>query len=235
MEEVKQKTWWPHHVLKAGLLIIIMLVTVVILASKYQIPDDAPAIVPLPDDGINIPGPEWYFLVLWQPFWYFTGGYKHLLSYMAVAPLILLSLLILLPFIRIPFLSRKGAVAGNPDSEIAVPMSFFRKLAFNSPVLLIAIFIGLIVFKSGHQAKLYGCDSCHNASMGHRQALPPVNVAEYYKVDRARQIKSGKYKAGKMVSIDEKTGKKTYDLEGVETYKDANWQMRHMYEPTFTW
>lgn len=235
MKEGKQKTWWPHHVLKAGSLTIVLFVVVIVLAMTFQIPDDAPTIVPGPDDGTNIPGPEWYFLFLWQPFWYFTGGYKHLLSYMALVPIIFMLFFIMLPFIRIPFLSKKGAKAENPNSEVIKPMSFSRKLMLNSPVLLIAIIITLLVFESGHQAKLYGCDACHNSAMGVRQALPPVNVAEYYKVDRARQIGSGKYTAGKVTSIDETTGKKTVDVSGVESYKDANWQMRHMYEPTFTW
>ena len=230
MAEKKQKTWWPHHVLKAGSFAIITLIVVVILAIKFQIPDDAPAIVPMPDDGQYIPGPEWYFLLLWQPFWYFTGGYKHLLSYIAIVPFIFFLFLIFLPFIKMPFKRKAEVNPGNKE-----PMGFFRKLVFNTPILLAALFLAVITFKSGYQAKLYGCDACHNTSMGVRMYLPPVNVAEYYKVDRARQIKSAKYKAGKMVSIDETTGEKTYDLAGAETYKDANWQMRHMYEPTFTW
>ncbi|OGW06969.1 MAG: hypothetical protein A2889_01060 [Nitrospinae bacterium RIFCSPLOWO2_01_FULL_39_10] len=233
MKEGKQKTWWPHHVLKAGSFAIITLIVVVILAIKFQIPDDAPAIVPMADDGQYIPGPEWYFLFLWQPFWYFTGGYKHLLSYAVIIPAIFILFLILLPFIRIPFLSRKGV--SNPENVAIKPMGIFRKLVFNAPVLIAAVFLAFITFKSGYQAKLYGCDACHNSAMGVRMGLPPVNVVEYYKVDRAGQIGSGKYKAGKVVSIDEITGKKTYDLAGTESYKDANWQMRHMYEPTFTW
>ncbi|HAP67901.1 MAG TPA: hypothetical protein DCQ99_09060 [Nitrospinae bacterium] len=230
MKETKQKTWWPHHVLKAGSLAIIILIVVVILAIKFQVPDDAPAIIPGPDDGQYIPGPEWYFLLLWQPFWYFTGETKHLLAYSAIVPFIFLFFLIFLPFIRIPFKRKAEVNPGNKE-----PMGFFSKLVFNTPVLLIAVFLAGITFKSGYQAKILGCDACHNSSMGHRMYTPPVNVAEYYQVDRARQIKSAKYKAGKMVSIDETTGEKTYDLAGAETYKDANWQMRHMYEPTFTW
>jgi hypothetical protein len=113
-------------------------------------------------------------------------------------------------------------------------VGIFRKLVFNAPVLIVAVFLAFITFKSGYQAKILGCDACHNTSMGIRMYLPPVNVVEYYKVDRARQIKSGKYKAGKVVSYDEITGKKIVE-HGVESYKDANWQMRHMYEPTFTW
>ena len=218
--------------LKAGAIAILTSVVLIILASKFQIPDDAPAIVPFSDDGQYIPGPAWSFLLIWQPFWYFTGGYKHLISYSVIVPFVFILFLVFLPFIRMPsFLRRKADV--NPDNK--EPMGFFRKLVFNTPVLLIALFLAYITFKSGYQAKLYGCDACHNTAMGVRMYLPPVNVAEYYKVDRAGQIKSAKYKAGKTVKIDEKTGKKTYDLAGVETYKDANWQMRHMYEPTFTW
>jgi hypothetical protein len=230
MAEKKQKTWWPHHVLKAGSLAIILLIAVVFLAIKFQIPDDSPAIIPLPDDGMNIPGPEWYFLLLWQPFWYFTGGHKHLLAYSVIVPFIFLLFLFLLPFIRMPF-SKKAEV--NPENR--EPMGFFRKLLFNIPVLVVAVFLAAIAFKSSHQAKIYGCDACHNPAMGPRMYTPPVDVVGYYVNDRARQIKSAKYKAGKLVSVDESTGEKTYDLAGAETYKDANWQMRHMYEPTFTW
>ena len=217
--------------LKAGSLMILIFIVVIVLAIKYQVPDKAPEIVPFSDDGQYIPGPEWYFLLLWQPFWYFKGPYKHLLPYGTIAPFIFLLFLIFLPFIRMPsFFKRKAEV--NPNNK--KPMGIFRKLVFNAPVLLVAVFLAFITFKSGYQAKILGCDACHNTSMGIRMYLPPVNVVEYYKVDRARQIKSGKYKAGKVVSYDEITGKKVVE-HGVETYKDANWQMRHMYEPTFTW
>lgn len=231
MKEGKQRTWWPHHVLKAGSLMILIFIVVIVLAIKFQVPDKAPEIVPFSDDGQYIPGPEWYFLLLWQPFWYLKGPYKHLLPYGTIAPFIFLLFLIFLPFIRMPsFFKRKVEV--NPDNK--EPMGIFRKLVFNAPVLLVAVFLAFITFKSGYQAKILGCDACHNTSMGIRMYLPPVDVVEYYKVDRARQIKSGKYKAGKVVSYDETTGKKVVE-HGVETYKDANWQMRHMYEPTFTW
>ena len=218
--------------LKAGSLMILIFIVVIVLAIKYQVPYKAPDIVPFSDDGQYIPGPEWYFLLLWQPFWYFTGPYKHLISYSVVAPFIFLLFLIFLPFIRMPsFFKRKVEV--NPDNK--EPMDIFRKLVFNAPVLLVAVFLAFITFKSGYHAKILGCDACHNSAMGVRMYLPPVNVVEYYTVDRARQIKFSKYKAGKVVSYDEVTGKKVVDVSGVETYKDANWQMRHMYEPTFTW
>ncbi len=52
--------------------------------------------------------------------------------------------------------------------------------------------------------------------------LPPADMGEYYKVERQRQINVGGYRAG------DTTG----DIGG---YKDANWQLRHFYEPTMTW
>ncbi len=58
--------------------------------------------------------------------------------------------------------------------------------------------------------------------MGVRQALPPADMGEYYRVERQRQINVGRYRAG--------------DTSGdVGGYKDANWQLRHFYEPTMTW
>ncbi|MEK6591019.1 MAG: hypothetical protein AABZ11_10110, partial [Nitrospinota bacterium] len=234
MTEKKMKTWWPHHVLKAGSVLLIMLVVLFILVTKFQIPDDSPGIVPMPDDGMEIPGPEWYFLLFWQPFWFFKGPYKHLLSYAAIVPTIIFFLFTLLPFIRIPFLHKKGIERGQVEGEEHIHMGLVKKIIVNSPILFLAIIFLVSVYKSGHQAKIYGCDACHNSRMGIRMYMPPLNVVEYYRVDRARQIQSGKYRAGKTSGVDEKTGRLIQAIGGVETYKDANWQMRHMYEPTFT-
>ena len=75
---------------------------------------------------------------------------------------------------------------------------------------------------AGHPAKTTGCTSCHNPMMGVRQALPPADMAEYYKVERARQIEVGKFRIGDQNHIG-------------ASYKDANWQLRHFYEPVMTW
>jgi hypothetical protein len=57
--------------------------------------------------------------------------------------------------------------------------------------------------------------------MGVRQALPPADMAEYYRESRQSQIEVGRYRAG--------------STSDAESYKDANWQLRHYYEPTMTW
>lgn len=230
----RQKTWWPHHVLSAGALSIIFMIALYYLSATYQVPDDAPAMIPLPDDGQYIPGPEWFFLVLWQPFWFFTGMKKKYLVWTAIVPIICSFFLLFLPFIhKIPFHRIPGL--GLPFKKIrGMQKGFLKKTLYVGPVLLIAVFLLIAISKSGYQAKLYGCESCHNAAMGHRMYIPPPDVAEYYRVDRARQIQVGKYRAGKSVGLD-KRGKHIYDVTGTQSYKDANWQMRHMYEPTFTW
>jgi GH25 family lysozyme M1 (1,4-beta-N-acetylmuramidase) len=56
--------------------------------------------------------------------------------------------------------------------------------------------------------------------MGVRQALPPTNLGKYYREAREQQIKVGRYRVGSGAA---------------ESYKDANWQLRHFYEPTMTW
>jgi hypothetical protein len=102
-------------------------------------------------------------------------------------------------------------------------------------VLLFGFVLAGAIYKGGHEAKVLGCDSCHNPAMGPRQAIPPLDVSKYYFTDRARQIGVGKYRAGKL-STEAEGGK--LDIGGAGEaggYKDADWQMRHMYEPTFTW
>lgn len=229
-----QRTWWPHHVLKAGAIALVFLAVLFYLADTYQIPDDAPDIIPLPDDGQYIPGPEWFFLVLWQPFWFFTGMKKKLLVWTAIVPLLFLAFLFFLPFVqKIPFYRIPGiGVLFRKIRER--PNGFVKKFFYVCPVLLVGCLLLAGIIKSGYQAKLFGCESCHNASMGPRMYIPPADVADYYKVDRARQIKVGKYRAGKSVGLDEQ-GNHIYDTTGTQSYKDSNWQMRHMYEPTFTW
>jgi len=228
------KTWWPHHVFGAGAISLIFLSVLFYLAGTYQVPDDAPEIIPLPDDGQYIPGPEWFFLILWQPFWFFTGMKKKYLALTGVIPLLILAYLVVLPFIqKIPFHKIPGL--GFPFRKIReMEKGVMRKAFYVVPVLLLAGLFLAGTYQSGYQAKLYGCESCHNAAMGPRMYIPPEDVAEYYNVDRARQIKVGKYRAGKSIGVD-KLGKHIYDVTGTQSYKDANWQMRHMYEPTFTW
>lgn len=202
-------TFWPRHVIKAGTVVILTVLLITFLAYWFRLPTD-PNYPPLPDDGMYIPGPEWTYLFFLQPFWYLTGDstkWRFVTTF--IIPIIFLGIIIL-----VPLFFRKTAMSGI----------IWRLSAFLPFVL-----IGTAIVYSGYPAKLHGCPSCHNPMMGERQALPPMNVAEYYKTSRQKQIEVGKYRASKSDS----EGTQVRGQE--ETYKDANWQMRHIYEPTFTW
>jgi len=206
-------TFWPKHAIKAGTVVLIVVSLIVLLAYNYRLPTDPMNNPTLPDDGMYIPGPEWTYLFFFQPFWYLKDN---LAQWRFVGTLII-PLVFIIFIVAIPFIFRKKRLSGI----------IWRVIAF-----LPFILIGAGIIYSGYPAKLHGCPTCHSPEQGVRQAYPPMNVAEFYKVDRASQIEVGKYRASKVEAEEAGGG----DVRGeVETYKDANWQLRHIYEPTFTW
>lgn len=229
------RTWWPHLALTLAGIMVVLLFVFGYLADAYPVPDDAPDVVPFPDDGENIPGPEWLFLMFWIPFWYLKGRLKQWLWITSVIPLALLLFLFLLPFLgKLPW-NRIPGLAALLARIRALRPGIARSAAYGAPGLVFAALIFTSVFASGHQAKVLGCDSCHNPAMGHRMAVPPADVARYYAHDRAQQIGVGKYRAGKSSGETEEGEMEYKASDKAEGYKDADWQMRHMYEPTFTW
>ncbi len=202
--------FWPKHALKAGLLVAIIFIALLLLAYFYRVPTD-PAYPPLPDDGAYIPAPEWYLFFLFQPFWYLTGDNAKWLPIGTFwLPLALLVLLF-----SVPFVFRRRAAKRKR-------MSTPKKAALAMATLLVwALSMGAVV-GSGAPAKTLGCPSCHNPMMGVRQALPPANMAEFYLNERQQQINVGGYRIGDENRV-------------AGSYKDANWQLRHFYEPTMTW
>ncbi|MCP4698264.1 MAG: hypothetical protein GY862_15630 [Gammaproteobacteria bacterium] len=202
--------FWPKHAIKASIIVSIVLLAVVLLAHYYRVPSD-PNMSPLPDDGMYIPAPEWYLFLLYQPFWYLTGDNAKWMSIGTFwLPLLLLVLVFLVP------------VAFKRKKPLGSKTGIFAKLTL--ALFVWAIWIAAIssVAGSGYHAKTMGCMACHNPMMGVRQDLPPANMAEYYRTERQRQINLGGYRVGDT-------------LGGGGSYKDANWQLRHFYEPTMTW
>ena len=121
---------------------------------------------------------------------------------------------ILLAGIALPFVfGRKKASVHRKSTAI--------KLLMGAGAITIWVGMTASVIGTGYPAKTTGCTSCHNPMMGVRQALPPADMAKYYLEAREMQINVGGYRAGS-------TGEE-------ESYKDANWQLRHYYEPTMTW
>lgn len=231
----KRFRWWPDYILRLSVVFAVVLAAIVYLAINIPVPFLAPDEVPMPDEGMNVPGPEWIFLLFWQGFWFFTGGKKKYLPVMPITTVTFIIIMIFMPYWhKVPF--RKIPGLGNFMAKASAMRHGFKKtLLYAFPVILFGFILAGAIYKSGHQAKVLGCDSCHNPAMGSRQAIPPADVAKYYFTDRARQIGVGKFRAGKL-STEEEGGKfdmgKAGDAGG---YKDADWQMRHMYEPTFTW
>jgi hypothetical protein len=228
--------WWPNYLMMLSAVMFFVLVIMVFLSYTVQVPFLAPDIVPMPDEGENIPGPEWLFLLFWQGFWSLAGSTKKYLPIMPIIPLVMMVFFIFLPAMhRIPF-GRIPGLKGLMEKAKALPSGLRKSFLYAIPTLIFAFVLFAGVYKSGHQAKVLGCDSCHSPAMGPRMAIPPVNVAKYYATDRAQQIGVGKYRAGKISEADSSgDAKPVTGVQEAQGYKDANWQMRHMYEPTFTW
>jgi quinol-cytochrome oxidoreductase complex cytochrome b subunit len=202
--------FWPKHAVRSGIMVAILFSIIFLLAWFVQVPTD-PNMPPLPTAGEYIPAPEWYLFFAFQPFWYLTGDNERWLSIGTFwLPALYFTFLFLVPYL----LGRRKAST--------VRLVTKKKILWALPVALFWIACLAGVTGSGYPAKTTGCPSCHNPMMGVRQALPPAEMGEYYKVERERQISIGRYRVG------ETTG-------DVGSYKDANWQLRHFYEPTMTW
>lgn len=229
------KKWWPHMVIILSLVMLVVALIIGIMADRFPVPDDAPNEIPFPDDGENVPGPEWLFLLFWLPFWYFKGHLKKYLFLTSVVPIVIFLYFMVLPYFHKIPLHRIPGLKVILEKVRGMTSGMKKSLIYALPALIFGVIMVAGVYRSGHQAKVLGCDACHNPAMGHRMAIPPVNVATYYTVDRARQIGSAKYRAGKSTGLNAE-GEMMQDTSDDEGgYKDANWQMRHMYEPTFTW
>lgn len=204
--------FWPKHAIQAGSLVAIVFISIFLLALFFQVPDDI-NMPPMPNEGEYVPAPEWYLFFLFQPFWYLTGdkaGWLPLATFWL--PLLFVVALFLVP-----------TMLGKQKKLAHTQLITSKKLMLVLPALLFWL-IGITgVIGSGYPGKTTGCPSCHNPMMGVRQALPPADMGEYYKVERARQINIGNYRVGGTSGI------------SVGGYKDANWQLRHFYEPTMTW
>jgi len=205
--------FWPKHAINAGVLIFVILLGLLLLSYFLLVPMD-PAMPPMPDEGAYIPAPEWYLMFLFQPFWYLTGDNAKWLPIATFwLPLLAVVFLFLVPVI---FRKRSNSRFGIKATSL-VAIAIYAGLVWVVPV-------GAVV-ASGSPVKTLGCPSCHNPMMGQRQALPPAKMGEYYQNERQRQVNLGGYNVGT-----EDTGN-----HAGGSYKDANWQLRHVYEPTMTW
>lgn len=202
--------FWPKHAVNASTLVALLFIGLLALAFFIRVPMD-PTMPPMPDEGAYVPAPEWYLFFLFQPYWYLTGdNTKWLPAFTFWLPLLALAFLLAVPLI---FRKRNKLRFGLKATSLAA-IGIYAAVVWLFPLGLVA--------GSGAPAKTLGCPSCHNPMMGERQALPPSDMGEYYRVERQRQVDLGGYNVG---SDDHAGG----------SYKDSNWQLRHFYEPTMTW
>ncbi len=202
--------FWPWHTFKVSLVVTVVIGAIVYLAITYQVPTDS-NMPPMPDDGMFIPGPEWYLFLLYQPFWYLTGEN----AYLQQLGTFWIPLLLVVGIIVLPIIFGKNRASGQRSR-------IMKRLLVGLAAWVVWGAGMAAVVGSGYPAKTMGCTSCHNAMMGVRQALPPPDIGKFYRENRQRQIEVGQYRIG--------------DSHGVGgSYKDANWQLRHFYEPTMTW
>jgi quinol-cytochrome oxidoreductase complex cytochrome b subunit len=204
--------FWPKHVIRAGSLVLLIFVGLLALSYYFRMPTDI-NMPPLPDEGMGIPAPDWYLLFLFQPFWYLIEENQ---KWQSIGTF-------WLPFLAIAFLLLVPVIFRKRDKPAAAKGRMKTSTKLVTIGILVVVwftFMGGVV-KSGYPAKTQGCMSCHNPMMGVRQALPPANIGEYYRNERQRQVNLGGYNIG--------------GQGGPSSYKDANWQLRHFYEPTMTW
>ena len=200
--------FYPKHAFKAGISVVITFVLIVVLSIAYRVPTnhDMP---PLPDHGVSVPGPEWYLLAVFEPFWQF-GAEDAALRQIGT---FWLPLGVLLFLLAVPFLFGRKRWSEQP--RVAKRTRLIRA-GGTAALWLILI---LAVVGRGYDAKTTSCISCHTPMAGARIALPPADMAKHYREVREMEIALGRNRPG----------------EESEAYKDANWHLRHFQEPTENW
>jgi|TARA_B100000315_G_scaffold216740_1_gene216857 hypothetical protein len=202
--------FWPTHAIKAAMAMLIAFVAIIVLAYLFQVPTDHTR-PPLPDHGAYIPAPEWFLFFVFEPFWHLTGKNAVWLQVGTFwIPLVGVVFLLLVPFL---FGRKKASAQGLPTARKVV----LGLGALTAWVVLIGGVVG-----SGYHTKTTGCISCHTPMADRTQALPPADMARYFRDVRQMEIDIGRHR------LDESG-------ETSESYKDANWQLRHFYAPTENW
>lgn len=163
-----RKKGFFRYIGKHALITAPFLAGVFVAAFYIQMPILDPEIIPMPLDGVNIPAPEWFFLILLLPFLHFDGVMAPFLG--LYLPFILFLALAFLPY----YLKRKDRVIDKADDGKTKGKSFGRMaISFISVTLIVSGLLGGLTWGT-HQSPTLGCNSCHNVYLGNRMGVPPA-------------------------------------------------------------
>jgi len=172
-------------------LTIPFLLAIAVLAYVLPIPTQDPEIIPMPLEGENLPTAEWFILIFYVPYLYFKGFMATLLGF--YIPFILFIVLAIFPYFlksrqhkdsektrqETPSV-KKGGVLANISAPFrrALGAKLYPKTVGVLTVSLVAMALFVPLFAVTHKSPTYGCNSCHNVSMGERLGLPPATFKD---------------------------------------------------------
>jgi len=176
----KRRGGIPGYLLRHGLLTIPFFIIVTLLAIYVPMPTQDPEIIPMPLEGAFIPTPEWFVLFLLAPFMNFKGFMATFLGF--YLPLVIFLLLATLPYL-LKNRARQGKISPHVSNQLydiakhlfgIVSKARFatRAIAFLG-VSVVVISLLSPVYVVNYKSPTFGCNSCHNISMGMRMGMPP--------------------------------------------------------------
>ncbi len=152
-----------------ALLSLPVIIAVVVLAVLFPMPTEDPEIIPMPLEGAFLPVTEWFSLIFFVPFIYFKNWVAPMLG--IYLPAALFAGLSVLPFYFA--LRRPGAETGEAANGAAAGRGMVAKIGgFVAVIAVIGSVYGLL-FLGNYKSPTFGCNSCHNTSMGRRMGIPP--------------------------------------------------------------
>jgi hypothetical protein len=176
-------------------LTIPFLLAIAILAYVLPVPSQDPAIIPMPLEGEKLPTAEWFILIFYVPYLYFKGFAATLFAF--YIPLVIFLVLAVFPyFLR----AKKVESSKNKSSQetsaverkslfanIMVPFqrapgakAYAKTLGFLT-VFLVSMALFGPLYAVSYKSPTYGCNSCHNITMGNRLGVPPPSFKDRVK------------------------------------------------------
>ena len=146
-----------------------LIAVIMALSLFYQIPSEAPEVIPFPMDGQYIPAPEWYFVTFLMPYWYVYP--RNWSIYLFWIPFVFMAVLFMLPYLnKRRSKTRLKTISGKRLKLMRI--SYVGIGAIVGSLLIVGLLWGSV------KSPWMGCDSCHNTAMGDRMGIPPVTYKD---------------------------------------------------------